>query len=242
MIEGHPQVRYTTNDNVILRRQEPNYTVTRKDLKTHEETIFTVIDRSDEKMKDDMIAAFNTSSVVNGIKGISPLMNLSYVGLVSAFTIDYMHCVLLGVVKKVTHLWLDSTSHDKPYYIGKKTSDVDNRLTKIKPPTYISRRPRSIVDRAYWKANEFRSWLLHYSLPCLAGILPYVFLKHHCMLATAIFMLLQQDVSSDIIETASWYLAQYVLEFQNLYGELNMNFNLHLLLHLGKCVEKYGPL
>lgn len=35
---------------------------------------------------------------------------------------------------------------------------------------------------------------------------------------------------------------QYVTEFQALYGEKNMHYNIHLLLHIGKCVKLMGPL
>ena len=44
-------------------------------------------------------------------------------------------------------------------------------------------------------ANEFRAWLLHYSIPVLRGILPSVYLNHHCLLAWAIFTLLGDEIS-----------------------------------------------
>ncbi|CAL1671905.1 unnamed protein product [Lasius platythorax] len=67
---------------------------------------------------------------------------------------DYMHCVLLGVVRTFADAWFNSSYSDKPWYMGKFLLELDRKLTKIKPPSEISRTPRSINDRKLWKASE----------------------------------------------------------------------------------------
>lgn len=56
---------------------------------------------------------------VNGVKGPSPLTNLPYLDLVWCYTVEYMHCVLLGVVRQFTEYWVDSVNSNEDYYIGK---------------------------------------------------------------------------------------------------------------------------
>ena len=40
--------------------------------------------------------------------------------LVDGVVVDYLHCVLLGVVKMVMELWFNTTNRNKPYFISKK--------------------------------------------------------------------------------------------------------------------------
>lgn len=48
------------------------------------------------------------SSSINGIKSISCMVGEESFDLVHGFCIDYMHCILLGVMKKLLDLWLNS--------------------------------------------------------------------------------------------------------------------------------------
>ena len=108
---------------------------------------------------------------VDGIKGKSILTNV--VDLVSAIPIDYMHCVLEGVMKWLTEKWFNSSSHGLPYYIGRCVKAVNSCLLLQTPPHDFSRAPRSIEKhRKFWKASEYRNFLLYYSLPILSSTLP----------------------------------------------------------------------
>ena len=49
--------------------------------------------------------------VVYGVKGYSVLHLLKTFDIIEGNPIDYMHCVLLGVVKKLFKLWFNSTYH-----------------------------------------------------------------------------------------------------------------------------------
>jgi len=56
---------------------------------------------------------------VAGVKGASPLAALKGFDLVKGVAIDYMHNVLIGVVKALQDKWFHGDKHS-PYYIGKK--------------------------------------------------------------------------------------------------------------------------
>lgn len=74
-------------------------------------------------MKRDMEWALEYGTVVNGVKGPSPLLNLPHFDMVRGQTIDYMHCLLLGVTKQLTEAMLSASENGaaKGFYIGKQT-------------------------------------------------------------------------------------------------------------------------
>ncbi|XP_035221603.1 uncharacterized protein LOC118194564, partial [Stegodyphus dumicola] len=84
--------------------------------------------------------------------------------------------------------------------------------------------------------------LLHYSTPCLNCLLPLKYFRHYNYLVSAVCILLQSSTLKSEIDIANCYLANFVFEYDLLYGEVNMNFNVYLLLHLSKCVSIWGSL
>ncbi|KAK3925612.1 Bifunctional protein Aas [Frankliniella fusca] len=250
MYEGSSQAKYPLNNDILqLQDFSYNYTETAPDpLDKENVRHFEVTDRSNVQIRRDMVEAENQRNVrgegdIQGVRGVSVLMNIPHFDLVFGFVVDYLHGVLLGVTKHVTSLWMDSTSSGELYYIGWRAEDVDKILLRLKPPTKISRRTRAVSsERCKWHANEWRSWLLYYSLPALRGILPKRYLEHHCLLVSAIQILLQDKISRDDLYDATKYLRVYCTQFSVLYSEPKCFFNVHLLLHLGKCVNLWGPL
>jgi len=217
------------------------YKVTAKDRNAKDDDVFLthdVTDRTNEGIREEMrLVASGQVDEVKGVISVSPFFCLLWFNLVFGLCGDYMHAVLLGVTKAVTGFFLDSSNKDENFYIGLKFKEVDDRLLKIIPPTSVSWRPRSLKERAHWKANEWRMWLLLYSLPCLQGALKPAYLKHHCLLVTAIFILLGDHITKYDLKSAATYLMIYVYDFQKLYGKRHMSFNVHLLLHFGRFVK-----
>ena len=134
--------------------------------------------RTAEQMLKDAISACNTGKPVDGIKGVSILHCLPTFDIISGFIPDYMHCILLGVCRQLAKLWFDSKNSKMPFYIGLKVNVIDERLLSIKPPSSISRTPRSITLHKFWKAHEWLAWLLYYGIPVLTTVLPDKFLMH----------------------------------------------------------------
>lgn len=120
----------------------------------------------------DCIKVLHNETMVNGIKGPSTLLLLKPFNIISSFVPEYMHCVLLGVVKTMVDWWVDGANKDQPFYIGQpsKISQIDKMLLSIKPPSEITRTPRSLNDRKLWKASEWKHYLLYYSLICLSVV------------------------------------------------------------------------
>lgn len=93
------------------------------------------------------------------MKGPSWFGGLKYHDMIEGTGIDYMHCVRLGICKRLLSHWFDSGEKIAEYQISSRISEVDARLSSIKPPHNISRVPRSIEHhRKYFKASELRSF------------------------------------------------------------------------------------
>lgn len=226
------------------------YTVTKFDQIEKRDKTLPVVDRKDSEIRNDMTEVENIKEAsrrqnldeihVRGVKGFSALFPLIFFDLVFGFAIDYMHGILLGSCRTVTNLWLDKDSY---FYIGDRAvRGMERRLKTITPPTCISRRPRPLSDRIHWKANEWRSWLLFYSIPCSIGNVPGQYLRHHSLLVTACSILLKDKITKAELAKASWYLVLYVSDVQQIYGKPLMGYNFHLLLHIGKVVSLHGPI
>ena len=96
--------------------------------------------------------------------------------------------------------------------------------------------------RLYWKASEFKNWLLFYSTPILKGYLPSLYYHHYVLLVTALHILLQESISIQQIEAAEMMLKNFVSLLPELYGEKNCTAKAHLLLHLPMYIKLWGPL
>uniref|UniRef100_A0A7M5XKF2 Transposase domain-containing protein n=4 Tax=Clytia hemisphaerica TaxID=252671 RepID=A0A7M5XKF2_9CNID len=208
--------------------------------------------RNDEKTFNDAIKAISSGQKVNGIKGPSSLHLIPEFSITDGVVPDYMHGVLLGVAKVLVACWFDPSEHRifykenrtyPEYYIGHMIHDVDVRLEGMRPVDYISRRPRPLSGNlGHLKANELRTWLLYYSLPCLEGILLPIYWNHLALLVEATHILLGEKISKTDLEWANDCLQLFYKYFSEFYERRKSGLNIHNLIHLPLYVEYWGPL
>jgi len=182
-------------------------------------------------------SAYSSGDCVYGVKGPSPLLGLPDLNIVDGFVVDYMHCVDLGVTRYLVGLWFDTVHHTSAWYIGRRTSEVNSNLCNIRPPSSITRLPRTL-----WKSSEWRAFTLFYASVCLRDILPTAFFEHFMLLSESLYLLLLNNISLNHLNLADRYLKQFVRDFKLLYGKQYMTYNIHLLLHLSDSVRNWGPL
>ena len=56
--------------------------------------------------------------------------------MIDKMSIEYMHCILLGIGRLLLRLWTQSclTHHFELWYVGDQTATIDDQLCTIKPP------------------------------------------------------------------------------------------------------------
>lgn len=177
------------------------------------------------------------------LSDVSCLVGFEHFHILHSFSIEYMHCILLGNQKRILKLFLETKNKSRPYYIPpKKKKLLNDRITAIKPNADIVRKPRSLEQIADFKASEYKFLLLYYLPVCLEGCVPKMFLEHIRALSAASYMLLQTSVPSEDVCQAEVMLTKFVKQHQHLFGKENMVMNVHLLKHLANSVRKLGPL
>lgn len=155
----------------------------------------------------------------NGIKGLSPAVSFNYFDMVKSFGLDYLHCVLLGVMRNLEEFWLCPSKQHDSYISPKQQNLLNMRIRSIKPCRCISRLPRSLQFRKLFKASEHRSLLLYYFPVVLNGFLQKKYLDHFHLLSGSIYILLTTNISSSDIDDVEKNLNIFVKQYQEFYGK-----------------------
>ena len=201
-----------------------------------------IILRTEEEVIQCSLQALDLGKPVSGVKGPSMLSKICPKIIIST-AVDAMHCVFEGISKKLGELWFDKKYSNEDFNVSNLIEVIDNKLCAIKPPSYISRRPRPIQSHfAYWKASEQKYWFFYYSLPTLNGILPEDYLNHYQYLVQAVYLLFREKILNEMINLADNLIFEFSSRFQLLYGDKHMTCNVHSIRHLPEVVRRLGPL
>ena len=129
-------------------------------------------------------------NVYNDFDEETILKAIPFFGGISSVPLDYMHLVLLGVVKKLISLWLLG-----PLKVRLSATQV-NKITKSlltlrwSIPSEFVRKPRTLQEYRFWKASEFRTFLLYTGPVVLKNILPATMYFNFIMLHSAVTILI----------------------------------------------------
>lgn len=193
-------------------------------------------ERTEQQMISDMESAVRDGGRPNGVRTVSPLINMPQFHIVWGFVPDYMHCMLLGVGRQFLTMW--QRLHLNP----DQRKEVDKRIKMLSPPKEVRRMPRPASQKLFWKAKEWENWILFFSLPVLEGLLDQKYFHHWAYFVDASYVLLQEKVSLSDLDVVEERLVHFHGYAQILYGAECMTFNMHQLLHLTKSVRQWGPL
>ncbi len=178
---------------------------------------------------------------VYGVKGpsvLSPSINI-----VKSVPVDYMHAVLEGVVKSLLGYWFESKYHKYRFYLARRVKDIDGMLLRIKPPHDFRRSPRPIETTVkFWKACEYRVFLLFYAVPLLLDFFLLDYIHHLALLVSSMHILLSTKISTSDLEAARCMLNNFYQLVPELYPQERCTSNMHSLIHLCDCVQRWGPL
>lgn len=178
---------------------------------------------------------------------VSLLTNLK-IGLVSQFPLDYMHLVCLGVTKKLISSWIGQKCPRHTKLSQTQIDLISQRLLALNVaiPNFkeFRRRPRPIEDYKFWKAAEFRMFLIYLGPIVLSGVLSPTLYIHFLTLSVAVYIAIDPSLATDKKwnSYANELLHLFVKQVEPLYGKQLLVSNFHNLLHLMADVENFGPL
>lgn len=196
-----------------------------------------IYDRNDANLRHDQ--DFNVQLDTLHHTGISPLQSLG-IGMVSDVVLDYMHLVCLGVTKKLLSCW---RSGPLPHRLGRHDIlEISERILACKRfiPSEFNRKPRPLAELEYWKATEYRTFLLYLGPLVLKGILTKEKYEHFMLLSISIRILL--STNRDWYQYARKLLVSFVEKIPTLYVPEFLVYNVHSLIHLSDDAIKFGSL
>lgn len=126
---------------------------------------------SESNCQDRTDASFHSNRQEEHHLSRSPLEVLP-LNMVDDFSLDYLHLICLGIVKKLITYWINGnkTYTDKLLQIDKqKISDMLLRAGQSLPNEF-SRAVRPLDVISFWKGTEFRTFLLYTGVEVLKNI------------------------------------------------------------------------
>ena len=168
----------------------------------------------------------------------SVLLELPYVDAPTMLVIDPMHNLFLGSCKRVLSVWLKLGLLD-----GSKLEQTQHFEDSVIVPCNVSRIPlKTETGFGGFKADQFKTWIILYSIPTLFDILPQEHLEcwHHFVLACRI--LCQHILSYVELDLADALLMHFCKRVERMYGEDVVTPNMHMHGHLKEVLLDYGPM
>ena len=183
---------------------------------------------------------------LQGIKGRTPLFDLPDFDVTNQIPTDSMHCVYLGVVRKLMYRTFNVSDPSRGQQQPRMPVKLFNQLyVKCKIPTENSRKTRDFT--VFWKASEYRA-LIHMHFPTLIQTLlrhpspeKKILLDVWCSLVF-IVIYVHGPPNDVIIQYAREAMAVFTQSYTTFFGEHSINLNVHLLSHLLDTHAMYGDL
>lgn len=110
-------------------------------------------------------------------------------------------------------------------------------------PSDIGRIPHKIFSGfASFTADQFKNWIVHFSLITLRDILAPNDLECWRHFVLACRLLCSRQLGMNQIRLADALLLQFCKCTERMYGKRTITPNMHMHCHLKDCILDYGPL
>ena len=178
--------------------------------------------------------------------GVSILETLP-INMIECFSLDYMHLVCLGIVRKLLWTWIRGALFvgTRRIRLGwRSITQISARLVALASNVAcdFARKPRSLSELARWKATELRQFLLYTGPIVLKGVIDDDLYNHFMLLHIAVKILVDNELCREFSSYARDLILLFVKQCEEYYGIEFMSYNVHNLIHLTDDVERNGPL
>lgn len=173
--------------------------------------------------------------------GISPFIAAG-IPCVSAFVLDYMHIVCLGVVGR---LLIYLTRGPKVCHLSVRQKDaISEKLIALrgKMPSEFAQQPWGLHEIDRWKATELQQFLLYTGPAVLKTALSPERYKHFLSLTVSMSIMLELDerIRNAYPQYANGFIKHFVMCCADLYGKMFPAYNVHGLIHLTEDASHFN--
>lgn len=178
---------------------------------------------------------------------VTPLEKIIGFNMVSGFVIDYMHCCVLGVMKRILNRLNQGTRNKKRVNLDtaarRNHDDVLSKCREYLPSECNRKLEGGLASYVHWKASELRIYLLYIGVIVLKSkkVVAKDFYKNYLKFCLAMRLLLSDFQESNLIVIEEM-LIDFVKESSLLYGKSFISYNVHSLIHLVDDYKNFGNL
>ena len=135
------------------------------------------------------------------------------------------------------HFWLESEIIPRTKY-----AQFQAFVDKMVVPSDVGQIPHKIVSRfSGFTADQFKNWIILFSIPSLHGILPPNQLECWRTFVLACRILCKRQLSYTDIGLLDALLLRFCCRAEAIWGKPFVTPNMHMHAHLKEVVEDYGP-
>lgn len=163
------------------------------------------------------------------------------IDIIKCFPLDYLHLILLGIMKRLLKIWLKGSANFGVKFSARDIKLISDRLDTAKhnQPHDINRAIRGLDSIHFWKATEFRTFLLKTGPVVLQDILPLEAFNHFLTLHCAVTicctrnLLIYKEIARELFK-------EFCIRYTEIYGEDSITYNIHSLIHVIDDIENFG--
>lgn len=168
----------------------------------------------------------------------SPLEELP-IDMVRDIPLDYLHLILYGIMKRLLTLWVNGTKNFKLSNADITQISEIHKQAGVTKPSEINKPNRSLTCLSFWKATEFRTFLLKTGPVALHGVLTEEMYNHFLALHCAVTICCSQSLEK-YVPVAKCLFSSFTEKFGEIYGNENYTYSSHSVIHVTDDVKRFG--
>lgn len=177
-------------------------------------------------------------------KEYSPLERLPIDMINDIPVADSLHLIDFGIMKRCLKTWIHGSSTFENKFTKLDRAKINEHLNICNGflPCEMHRGVRSLDDINFWKALEFRNFMLYFGFIILKEVLEPEVYNHFLLLFGAIRIISCQNYLNKFINIADKFIQIYLERYIDIYGSTYVSSNVHNLTHIIDDVKRFGPL
>lgn len=200
-----------------------------RDLEKHKEIVGKIVRSKTKTSREQLEKEY-------GVR-YSVLLELDYFDPVKMTIIDPMHNLFLGTAKRMLSIWKDHKLLQSEHF-----EIIQDRIEGIFCPSDVGKLPQKMASSlGSFNADQYKNWTILFSIYALKGVLPDDHLEYWRKFVLACKILCTRTLSRSNVRVANLLLISFCKKIEQAFGSECVTPNMHLHIHLDKCLYDFGP-